>query len=214
MPKRRTPPSSDLPFHITARSDNREPFPGDLEFIWKTFSGELLLQHRLHEVLIHAFLLIPNHFHLMVTSPNRPIGAVMRDFLGSATRIINHHNRRSGHLTGGPYFGSLITDPTYYLHCYKYVLRNPVRAELCRQVSDYPFSSYGLSMGNGHLPFPLHAPNWSLDLYLPQSQASIDAWLNKPHKKEETETIRKALRKKVFKIPVNRTTRKPEKLDL
>lgn len=210
MPKRRTPLSTDFPFHIGARSNNREHFPGDLQFIWDTFTGELLLQHLLYGIRIHAFVLMANHFHLLVTSPHRPIGLLMRDFLSSATRIINCRNRRTGHITGGPYFGSLINDPTYYLHAFKYVIRNPVTAGICDTVSEYPFSTYGRSLGFGHLPFPIFPPNWDLDAYLPQDVESMDAWLNKAHRAEEVERIRKGLRRKEFSISPRRSNRRED----
>ncbi len=213
MPKRRTPASTEFPFHITARANNRENFPGELEFIWQTFAGELLLQHLLYGVKMHAFVLMPNHFHLLASSPERPMGSFMRDFLGSSTRIINCRTQRTGHLTGGPYFGSLVSEPVYYLHAFKYVVRNPVRAGLCEFVADYPYSTYGCTLGSAHLPFPIFPPSWSLDEYLPQETEAMDAWLNRAYQKEELELIRKGLRKKEFKVVADQDTRRKVSLD-
>lgn len=214
MPKRRTPLSTDYPFHITARANNREPFPADLEFIWKTLTGEIFIQHVQFGIRVHGFVLMPNHFHLLVTSPLRPIGSFMRDFLGPSTKIINARTQRTGHLTGGPYFGSMITDPTYFLHAYRYVIRNPVRAGLSAHAGDYSFSTYNRWLGFGHLPFPIFAPAWDLDRWLPQDVESMDAWLNQPTAAEEVERIRRGLRKRTFKLPVNRSTRKQESISL
>jgi len=214
MPKRKTPSSTEFPFHITARTNNREPFAGELGFVWKTFTGELLIQHHLHGIRVHAFVLMPNHFHLLVSSPSRPVGDFMRDFLGSSTRIINCRNQRTGHITGGPYFGSLISDPTYYLHAFKYVIRNPVRGGLIVYPAEYPFSTYSNSLGFGHLGLPIFPPNWSLDHYLPQDPESMDTWLNKPHRMEELELIRKGLRKKEFDRSTKRTSRRKQTLSI
>ncbi len=136
----------------------------------------------------------------------------MRDFLGSSTRILNCRNQRTGHVTGGPYFGSLISDPTYYLHAFKYVIRNPIRAGLVTYAAEYPFSTYSNTLGLGHLVVPIFPPNWSLDNYLPQDPEAMDAWLNKPHRKEELELIRRGLRKKEFDIAAKRTDRRMQTL--
>jgi len=212
MPKRKTPASTEFPFHITARANNREQFPGEIEFIWKTFTGELFIQHHLYGIRVHSFVLMPNHFHLLVSSPCRPVGSFMRDFLGASTRIINFRNQRSGHITGGPYFGSLISDPTYYLHAYKYVIRNPLRAGLVEHAAEFPFSTYSRSLGLGHLSLPIFPPAWSLDEFLPQDPESMDTWLNKPHRTEELELIRKGLRRKEFDISPSRTSRRKQEL--
>lgn len=208
MPRRRPEKNREFPYHINARANNREPFPGDREYIWKTFTGELFLQHVLHKVRVHAFVLMPNHFHLILTSPEKDLGDVMRDFLASSTRIINAKTRRTGHILGGPYFATLIKDPLYYLHAYKYALRNPVKANLCKQVIDYPFSTYHEVLGYRPLRVPVFPPGWSLDAHLPQDLEWVDHWLNRAHRSEEAEAIRRALRKKEFAFSPRASSRR------
>ena len=214
MPRRRTPLSTDYPFHITARTNNRERFPGKLDYVWRVFSNELWLQAKLYALRIHAFVLMPNHFHLLASSPEREIGLCMREFLSSSTRIINAKNQRTGRVFGGPYSGSLIQDPYYFLHAYKYVIRNPARAKLCSFVGQYAFSTYACSIGLRHLPIPLCMPEWNLAAFLPQDAESMDLWLNKPHRSEENEALRKALRRKEFSMPAHRSSRRADWFEL
>lgn len=202
--------TKDHPYHINARVNNREQFPGELDYVWKTLTNELYLQTVLYGLQIHAFVLMPNHFHLLVTSPEICIGKSMQEFLSSSTRIINTKNKRSGRIFGARYFWSTVMNPIYYAHAFKYVYRNPVKAELCTDVFDYPYSTlYGL-YGCAHLPLPIRPPQLELDRYLvAKSQAEMEAWLNCAYLKKESDGIRKALRRKVFSLPVDRETRRP-----
>lgn len=214
MPRKKLIRTPDLPYHITARVNNRESFPGDLEYTWKTLTNELHLQYRLYEISIHSFVLMPNHFHLMITSRKRSIDLVMKEFLGSSTRILNARHGRCGHIFGGRYFWSVIRESSHYAHAIKYVYRNPVKANLCEMVSDYAFSTYAGRLGFRHLPFPIFPPQDHLDRLLPHDAQALDEWLNRPHKIEENDAIRKALKRKEFKLPIARDTRTPVNVEL
>lgn len=212
MPRKLLLKSKILPYHITARSNNREHFPGKLEYLWKVFTNELYLQFIVHEVRIHSFVLMPNHFHLLLTTPVLTIDKVMQQFMGSSTRIINTKYTRTGHIFGSRYHWSVIDHPLYYAHAFKYVYRNPVKADICETVGDYPLSTYSGLIGSTKLPLVLLPPLEERDLLLPQKIESLDQWLNQAHAKEEAQAIQKAMKKKLFKLPVNRKTRKPERL--
>ena len=82
MPRKKLIRANDLPYHLTARSNNREAFPGELAYAWKIITSELYIQQILHGVHFHSFVLMPNHFHLLATSPNRGIDLVMKEVLG------------------------------------------------------------------------------------------------------------------------------------
>jgi putative transposase len=211
MPRKTLIDSRRYAYHINAKANNRETFPGDLDFIWKTLTNELYVQITIHGIRVHAFVLMPNHFHLLVTTPNVPIDQVMKEFLGSSTRIINTKYRRWGRIFGGRYHWSLVDNSLYYAHAFKYVCRNPVKAGLCGQVGDYPFSTFSLAMGLEKLPLPIQSPLHELDILLPsigESNAILEAWLNQTHKAEENAAIKKALKRKIFELPVNRSNRK------
>lgn len=208
--------SRDLPYHLTARANNKENFPGDLDFIWKTLTNELYLQTILHRIRIHAFVLMPNHFHLLATTPHVSIDRPMKEFLSSSTRIINTRYVRWGRIFGGKYHRSLIADPLYYAHALKYVYRNPVKAGLCDTVGEYRFSTFALQTGLGSIPVPLQSPLNEMNRLVPcsaDSHETLEDWLNLPHRNEENLAIRKALKKKTFEIAVNRENRKKVILD-
>ncbi|MGZ3653237.1 MAG: transposase [Bdellovibrionota bacterium] len=197
-----------FPYHITARANNRETFPGVLEYVWKVFTDELYLQHLCHRIRIHAFVLMPNHLHLMITSPERGIDLVMKEFLSSSTRILNTRSGRSGHIFGGRYYWSLIKEPAYYAHTLKYVYRNPVKAALCDDVGDYRFSTYPGLVGRQPLPIPLFYPDPPLGILLPVGVQEMDTWLNTAHKKEQNDAIKRALKRQEFQFACARESRR------
>jgi putative transposase len=204
--------TQEFPYHLTARANNREDFPALARFIWKTFTGELFIQQVLHGLKVHEFVLMPNHFHLLASSANRDMNLVMRDFLSSSTRIINHRTRRSGRIFGGPFHWSVVGDARYYAHVTKYVIRNPVKAGLAGSVAEYQFSTYSCALGLSPLTVRLSRPSGSLDRLIPRDVQERDTWLNRPHPYEINEAIRKGLRRKDFQIKPDAISRR--KLDL
>jgi REP element-mobilizing transposase RayT len=134
-----------------------------------------------YEVEFHALVLMPNHFHMLVTVPKHDLGKVMSVFMASVTRTANLLSGRSGHLFGGPYHWSLINSSRYYGHALKYVYRNPVRAKLCSAVEEHPYSTLQGLLGETHLPFRLHFTRAGMELALPSAEPSEQLeWLNKP----------------------------------
>jgi REP element-mobilizing transposase RayT len=206
MARRRLFRTTLYPYHVTARANNRELFPGDFNFVWKCFSSELYLQTILHEIRIHAFVLMPNHFHLLVTSPEAGLDQVMKEFLSSSTRILNTKNHRSGRVFGGRYHWSAILEQRYYWHALRYVYQNPVKAGLCLSPLHYPYSSLAGIQGLQPLPFavlpPLEGLRWKTSL-------DTEKWLETSHTEEEAESLKKALKRRIFELPKDRKSRKP-----
>jgi len=142
---------------------------------------------------------MPNHFHLILTVPEHDLGFVMNIFLRSVARKANLISGRSGHLFGGAHFRSLISGTRYFGHALKYVYRNPVKANLCQRVEEYPYSTaFGL-LGNGHLPFPIFQTRVGMEIALPSVDihGQLD-WLNRPFPAEEEKMIKKGLKRNTF----------------
>lgn len=104
-----------------------------------------LLRAALHETQsqLHAYVLMTNHVHLLVTpSTDMSISSVM-SMVGSAyVRDFNHRNGRVGTLWDGRYRSSLIQTEQYLFTCQRYIELNPVRAAMVRNPADYRWSSY------------------------------------------------------------------------
>ena len=100
-----------------------------------------------------AWVLIPNHFHLLLRTGNVSIATVMRRLLtGHATRY-NRRHCRSGHLFQNRYKSILCQEDSYSLELVRYIHLNPLRAKLVTDMdglAKYPFSGHGVIMGKTH----------------------------------------------------------------
>lgn len=202
MPRKKLIRSTTLPYHITARTNNREPFSCSLDQAWKCLTFALFETEILYGSRPHAFVLMPNHFHLLMSTPNEDLGVVMQRMMGSATKSINRVSGRTGRVFGAKYFQTLVDSPLYFAHAFKYIYRNPVRARLCETVEGYPLSTLACLGGERPLPMPLYYPYGRSDLLIiPKGPVEQLRWLNQPFRAEIEEAIRKSLTKTVFAPP-------------
>jgi len=92
---------------------------------------------------IHAYVLMTNHVHLLVTPETDESLSSMMRYLGSRyVQYVNHVYRRSGTLWEGRYKCSLIDSERYLLTCYRYIELNLVRAGMVEEAGAYMWSSY------------------------------------------------------------------------
>jgi putative transposase len=103
---------------------------------------------------VHAYVLMTNHVHLLVT-PERPgsVSSMLQDLGRTYVRTINLLHGRTGTLWEGRFKASVIDSQAYLFYCHRYIEMNPVRARIAVQPADYPWSShehYALG-GSDHL---------------------------------------------------------------
>jgi putative transposase len=92
---------------------------------------------------VHAYVLMSNHVHLLLT-PQREgsVAKMLQDLGRTYVRTINSLHGRSGTLWDGRFKSSLVDSETYLMNCHRYVELNPVRAGIVGRAADYPWSSY------------------------------------------------------------------------
>ena len=96
-----------------------------------------------NDCLIHAYVLMTNHVHLLVTPlQERSVPLMMQAMGRNYVQRLNTRYRRTGTLWEGRYKASLVQDSDYFLACQRYIELNPVRARLVAAPGDYPYSSY------------------------------------------------------------------------
>ncbi len=92
---------------------------------------------------VHAYVLMTNHVHLLMTpAASGQVARVMQSLGRRYVRYINDRYRRTGTLWEGRYKSSLVDRETYLLHCYRYIELNPVRARMTADPIDYAWSSH------------------------------------------------------------------------
>ncbi len=213
MPRRPLIRSSELPYHVTNQVNNREAYPLDLTSVWKLFVQVLFESCLIHGARVHALVLMPNHFHLLITCPESDLGTLMGDFGTEFTKRHNRASDRVGHLFRGRYHWSLIDSSLYAAHAIRYVYRNPVRAGLveAEHILDYPYSTLPMKLGIRPTELTLHP----MDSYLvPSSPADLAEWVALHTPREEEELIRRGLRRREFGLGMERSSARRRTLPL
>jgi REP element-mobilizing transposase RayT len=196
------------PYHIVCRSNNREWFYIPISDFWKTLLEVMARESVTSKLRVHALVLMSNHFHLLASSLDGNLDEPMGYLLREVCREVNKQANRINHVFGGPYKWSLITNTSYYLHCLKYIYRNPVNAQICSRVEDYPFSTLRAHNDPTRVPFALIHWKWSGDWLKWGDFQSVLDWLNTPYPHGLNDYLKAALKHRQFKIPKDRNTRK------
>jgi len=131
-----------LPHHIVQRGNNRQAvFFADADY--RKYLECLRLGTERYGCSVHAYVLMTNHVHLLVTpSTEGGLARLMQSVGRRYVRYVNSTYRRSGTLWDGR-FRSALVDPEHYLFaCMRYIELNPVRADMVSTPGAYQWSSY------------------------------------------------------------------------
>ncbi len=132
-----------FPVHLIQRGNNKLPcFRDERDYrVYLSLLDELSERHR---CAVHAYVLMTNHVHLLMT-PDRADGhSVLMKHLGQ--RFAQHVNRkydRSGSLFEGRFRSCIVDSDGYLMRCHRYIEMNPVRAGMVAHPAQYRWSSYG-----------------------------------------------------------------------
>lgn len=134
---------SDLhAYHVYSRSNNREQFYLPLPELWPLFLRQLERTKKKFPFEIYNFVLMNNHYHLLLRTPNRDLDKIMHDFNHKLSLEILRTSGRINKVFGGRYKWSLINSQIHLLTVFRYIYQNPLRKKLVDRVEDYPFSSF------------------------------------------------------------------------
>lgn len=142
MPRRGRVLLPGVPIHVIQRGNNRQAcfFADDdyrvyLEWLQEYASKE--------SCSVHAYVLMTNHVHLLLTSEDADgPGRLMKRLGQRYVQYINRTYRRSGTLWEGRFRSCLTQEEAYVLGCYRYIEMNPVRAAMVEHPAEYRWSSY------------------------------------------------------------------------
>lgn len=137
--------------HVVHRGHYRQAIfggPGDCQ----AFLEDLIDLKKAYAVQLHAYCLMTNHVHLLLTpSTGHGLAAVMQRLAGRHTLRRNHHEERIGTLWQGRYGSSVVDTDEYLLICCRYIELNPVRAGIVQDPAMYRWSSCAARL-EGALP--------------------------------------------------------------
>lgn len=188
MPRKPIIRSNEHFYHLTGRSNNKEDFYLPTKAVWRIMTFEIRKLQIEHDLKIGAFVLMDNHYHLLLLSPNVAIDRIMYFFMKRVTLKIQKETGRINKIFGGRYKGCLIVGEQYLFNVYKYIYRNPVRAGICEKVEEYPFSTF-------------NRPQLELEnLFFSTRKTEVELrWLNREFSHENSQSIRHALKRVSFK---------------
>jgi putative transposase len=93
-------------------------------------------------IRVAAYCLMPNHYHLLVQTPDTNISRSMRHLNGVYTQVYNRRHKWDGPLFRGRYKSILVSADNYLLQLVRYIHRNPLKAELVKHLDEYDWSSH------------------------------------------------------------------------
>jgi putative transposase len=152
-----------LPHHLIQRGNNRQSVFVD-SVDCARYLAELADLAGRHGLAVHAYVLMPNHIHLLATPAERETLARVMQSLGRRyVRAFNDRYRRTGTLWEGRYRSTVVETDRYLLACMRYIEMNPVRAGLVDEPGTYRWSSHGHHVGLRHDPLITeHQLYWAL----------------------------------------------------
>lgn len=137
-----------IPLHVVQRGNNRDAcFFSAHDYT--RYLEDLTLAARKTGCALHAYVLMTNHAHLLLTPHESNSASLMMQSLGRRyVRYINDTYQRTGTLWEGRFKASLVDTETYFLACMRYIELNPVRAAIVADPADYRWSSYHANAGD------------------------------------------------------------------
>ncbi len=136
----------DVPLHVVQRGINRQPC-FFCERDYRTYLRYLALFASQFDCAIHAYCLMTNHVHLLLTPARRDSCAQFMKRLGQQyVQGVNKRLGRSGTLWEGRFHSCIVQSPDHVLLCYRYIDLNPLRAGMVDSPEFYPWSSYSANV--------------------------------------------------------------------
>jgi putative transposase len=137
---------------VTARGNERKTiflFRADYEKFLTNLKDAALR----FSVVVHCFVLMGNHYHLLVETPKANLSTFMHAIQSGYTTYYNKKRNRSGHLFQGRFKSILVDKDSYLLELSRYIHMNPVRAHRTERPENYPYSSYRAYIDPGEKTF-------------------------------------------------------------
>ena len=139
--------------HVIQRAVNRVAcFRAEADYL--VYLSQLRQLSAKHGCAVHAYCLMTNHVHLLLTpSAAHSVTALMRDLGRRYVPYFNRRHERSGTLWEGRFRSCIVESATYVIACYRYLELNPVRACMVNDPAAYLWSSYAVNSGARADPF-------------------------------------------------------------
>lgn len=126
-------------YHVMNRGTGRKSIFHDQEY-FIAFLNILSESHQKFGIMIHAYCLMSNHYHLIIETPSSNLSRAMRHINGVYTQRYNRLKKTDGSLFRGRFKAILIDEDSYLLNLNRYIHRNPIK--FVKHLENYKWSSY------------------------------------------------------------------------
>lgn len=163
-------------YHVTSRGDRRENIYENDEDREK-WLDDLGNTCRRFNWRCHAYCLMDNHYHIVIETAEANLSKGMRQLNGVYTQFYNRQHGRVGHVFQGRYKGILVERDEYLLELARYVVLNPIRASMVKNIKDWKWSSYNTMIGEEVAQSWLEA-GWILGQFSKQRKRAIEKYVD------------------------------------
>lgn len=201
--------------HVVQSGNDRQQIFLDAED-YEAFLKWLRDASKLFKVAIHAYVLMPNHLHLLLSPTDQTGLARMMQWVGRYyVPYFNRKYKREGTLWKGRYKATVIESEQYFMNCCRFIELNPIRNEIAAEPSEYRWSSYSHHVGTRQDPVITDHPEyWALGNTPFDREAAYRELMEQPLKDREIEQIREstakgwALGSAAFKAALEKKTKR------
>jgi len=193
MPRKKLIRQSDFPYHVTTRTNHKNWFQIPMYEVWDLCKEALIYSNEKVPVKVHCFVLMSNHYHLLLTTPGSDIDRFMMFFNRKLSLLIQCQKGVINHKFSNRYKWSIVATDSYLKNVYRYIYQNPVRASIVAKCLDYPYSSLHFTRFEGR----------KLNFFPHYLYGNEKAWFEQKLGDDFERTIKRGLLRSKFQISKN-----------
>lgn len=163
-------------YHLTSRGDRREPiYEDDNDRLqWLDVLSRACERYNWR---VYAYCLMDNHYHVLLETADGNLSKGMRHLNGVYTQYFNRQHNRVGHVFQGRYKAILVEKESYLLELSRYVVLNPIRARMIKDMNQWKWSSYQATSGKAQVPDWLET-DWLLSQFGRQRKRARERYID------------------------------------
>jgi len=189
--------TNEFYYHVTTRANHKQWFQLPLDQVWEICVRSFKLAQDNAPAEVSQFVLMANHYHLLIKTPDSNIDRFMYFFNKEFSSQLRFKTGLINRMFGGNYKWSVIQTNQHLLNVFRYIYQNPITAQLVERCEDYPYSTLYFTYRNQKMPFSFSP--------LQDFEKQID-FLNLRQEFQSVERIKKGLKKSIFKEVYDRPT--------
>lgn len=162
-------------YHVISRGNNKQVIFQD-EQDYRVYITRIGKYHEKYKFIIYAFVLMPNHIHLLIETISVPLSKIMQGLQQSYALYFHNKYKSVGHVFQGRYKAIVCERDSYLLELVRYIHLNPVRAGLTRNLNDYPWSSHQTYLGKKKHTFV--EKSWLMNIISEDKASAIEEYSN------------------------------------